>query len=446
MTKITLTNLVNLQNETTAVNAINANNSTLTTALDNTLSRDGTSPNQMNAVLDMNNNQILNLPAPSTVNSPARLIDVTTNPTIVIPGTGTSGHTVPFLDGSNTWSGTNAYSLATTFNAPIAFNSTATFSTPPVGLVSSVSTGAGISGGPITSSGTITLDVNSLTLKAAPDQYADTLPIYDATAVGIKKIRVRPPRGHVWGLTLSNDATTPNTVIDISAGEAASDATSPLMMVSPAFTKSCNSIWSAGTNNGALDTGGFIPSTGYHVYQIMRSDTGNVDFLISASATAPIMPANYDHKRRIGWIRTDGSTHILPFKQQEDSFWWGTAVVDVNGVPAALSDISLVLTVPAGIRVIPLISVAHSCATSNSGVYIRSPDLQPSSLSILSTSSGDGGSNWLLANGTTATRGTVGPNQIYTNTSGQIVYSTIGTGTTLIIRTMGWTDTRGRLS
>jgi hypothetical protein len=58
--KITLTDLVNLQNETTAVNAINANNGVLTTALDNTLSRDGTAPNQMGANLDMNGFQILN--------------------------------------------------------------------------------------------------------------------------------------------------------------------------------------------------------------------------------------------------------------------------------------------------------------------------------------------------------------------------------------------------
>lgn len=60
MSKITLTNLANLENETTAVNAINNNNGILTGAFDNTLSRDGTSPNVMNANLDMNGFQILN--------------------------------------------------------------------------------------------------------------------------------------------------------------------------------------------------------------------------------------------------------------------------------------------------------------------------------------------------------------------------------------------------
>lgn len=78
MTKITLTDLVNLQNENTSVNAINTNNNIIELAFDNTLSRDGTNPNQMNANLDMNSKHILNLPTPSTSNEPARLQDLAT--------------------------------------------------------------------------------------------------------------------------------------------------------------------------------------------------------------------------------------------------------------------------------------------------------------------------------------------------------------------------------
>lgn len=76
--KITLTDLVNLQNETTAVNAIKTNNATIVAAFDNTLSRDGTGPNQMGANLDMNSKQILNLASPATPNSPLRLADLNT--------------------------------------------------------------------------------------------------------------------------------------------------------------------------------------------------------------------------------------------------------------------------------------------------------------------------------------------------------------------------------
>lgn len=76
MSKITLTDLSNLQNENTAVNAINTNNAVLEAASDNTLSRDGTSPNQMLSSLDMNSHQILNLPNPITALSPLRLQDL----------------------------------------------------------------------------------------------------------------------------------------------------------------------------------------------------------------------------------------------------------------------------------------------------------------------------------------------------------------------------------
>jgi hypothetical protein len=76
MAKVTLTDLANLQNENTAVAAYNANNTALETAIENTLSRDGTSPNQMGAALDMNSYRIVNLPAPASNLEPVRLVDL----------------------------------------------------------------------------------------------------------------------------------------------------------------------------------------------------------------------------------------------------------------------------------------------------------------------------------------------------------------------------------
>lgn len=52
------------------------------TALDNTVSRDGSSPNQMLASLDMNSNHILNLPAPTLPGDPIRLQDLTPGATV----------------------------------------------------------------------------------------------------------------------------------------------------------------------------------------------------------------------------------------------------------------------------------------------------------------------------------------------------------------------------
>lgn len=78
MSKIELTDLANLENENTAVAAINSNNAVLEAAIDNTLSRDGDAPNQMLSTLDMNSNPIINLPTPTTLYEPLRVIDRTT--------------------------------------------------------------------------------------------------------------------------------------------------------------------------------------------------------------------------------------------------------------------------------------------------------------------------------------------------------------------------------
>lgn len=76
MAKLTLNNVGDLTNPTTAANNINANSILIQTAVENTLSLDGTSPNQMQSDFDMNSHQIINLPAPSTANSALRLQDL----------------------------------------------------------------------------------------------------------------------------------------------------------------------------------------------------------------------------------------------------------------------------------------------------------------------------------------------------------------------------------
>lgn len=59
-----LDNLASLQNETTAVQTINSNNDKIEAAFQNTLSRDGSTPNTMSAALDLNGNRVLNVGAP----------------------------------------------------------------------------------------------------------------------------------------------------------------------------------------------------------------------------------------------------------------------------------------------------------------------------------------------------------------------------------------------
>src|SRR5882672_2910424 len=89
MAKLVLNDVGNLIDAVTAANTINTNNTAIETAMEKTLSRDGTSPNTMSASLDMNSNQILNLPAPNSSTSPLRVQDAA--PGSVLPVGGTTG-------------------------------------------------------------------------------------------------------------------------------------------------------------------------------------------------------------------------------------------------------------------------------------------------------------------------------------------------------------------
>ena len=91
MSKLTLTDITSGYGTATK---INANNTLIETAMENTLSLDGTAPNQMSASLDMNSNRILNLAAPESSSDAARWQDV-------VEGLELTGTAVPALTGNN---------------------------------------------------------------------------------------------------------------------------------------------------------------------------------------------------------------------------------------------------------------------------------------------------------------------------------------------------------
>lgn len=76
MSKIDTQNIQSLTNEQSALDRLNSNYAIVEAASDTFLSRDGTSPNHMEADLDMNSNHLLNLPEPGTATEPVRVIDL----------------------------------------------------------------------------------------------------------------------------------------------------------------------------------------------------------------------------------------------------------------------------------------------------------------------------------------------------------------------------------
>ncbi|MBW0005453.1 MAG: hypothetical protein JO216_18420 [Hyphomicrobiales bacterium] len=240
-------------------------------------------------------------------------------------------------------------------------------------------------------------------------------------------------QGYLGGLTLSNDAGTPTTTIDMTAGVAMSDDVTTLMKT-VAFIKNANSAWSAGSGNGCLDTGTALSaSTWYHMFVIERTDTGVVDFLCSTSATNPVFPTNYSKKRRIGSIRTDASSHILAFSQNGDEFIWLTPVGDANVTNFPIAGLLITLTVPVGVRVNALF---RASVGQGAGVLITSPDENPQTYNapLGNVNTNGGGSEGITLN-------------VRTNAGAQVrAIPSASSGSLLQLATYGWIDTRGRFN
>lgn len=249
----------------------------------------------------------------------------------------------------------------------------------------------------------------------------------------------RVPRGEINGLTLSNNASDATNDIDVATGECASDGTIPyLMILASALTKRLDAAWAVGTNQGGLDTGS-IANTTYHIWLIQRSDTGVVDALFSASATAPTMPTNYDRKRRVGSI-VRASAAIRAFRQYGDVFKWVSPVQDRSS-SSALAAALFTLSVPTGIIVRPLINMILSLTAVNSEAVNSLADATGGTSNMIGVQrvlTGTAGFN---------THATDIPPTYYSNTSAQVLFSVgiiSGSIASNLLFTAGWIDTRGR--
>lgn len=239
-------------------------------------------------------------------------------------------------------------------------------------------------------------------------------------------------QGYLFGCTLSNNGGTPASKIDIAAGTC-TDSTGVLSMTVPALTKDITVGWAAGNNAGSLDTGAVGNST-YHVYSIMRPDTGVVDILTSLSATAPTMPTNYTLKRRIGSILRSAGSNVV-FTQTDDTFLRSAMTQDFTTTNMIAAQ-TATLSVPTGIVVQALIRYTM---TANGGAT--------SFVLITSLTETD----VAPAQGTSTVAGAASQLQTFqgpvtTNLSGQVRFRSNVNVASSEERTFGWIDTRGRLA
>ena len=181
----------------------------------------------------------------------------------------------------------------------------------------------------------------------------------------------------IYGLTYSNNGSDATNDIDIAAG-GCMDATGVYFMRQAALTKQSDVAWAVGSAAGWLDTG-TVGNSDYYIWTIARSDTGVVDSLLSLSSTSPTMPANYDYKRLIGWLKRTGGT-IVAFHTYEIEgggldFAWDSPTLDVNVANTlTTSRRTDAVKVPLNISTIAHLNVLLYDASSSWFAYITCPD------------------------------------------------------------------------
>lgn len=246
------------------------------------------------------------------------------------------------------------------------------------------------------------------------------------------------PRSYLAGYGLSNDVTTPNSVLDVAAGQCA-DSTNTKWISLGAYSKSTAGVWVPGNGTAGMGIGLTVqPNTWYHVFAVTVN--GQPDIYFDTSLTAAAAPAGTSAYRRLGSFKTDGSSHILPFVQDEDTFYWGAVVLDLNGTVIGNSPGQLfALSVPPGVKVRPIMRAN----IASQQILITSPD-QADVLPSAVFGTAPGFNDGPPANINTATPPTLVA--LYTNTAQQIRARAVNAGSSLYLYTDGWVDSRGRLN
>ncbi len=239
----------------------------------------------------------------------------------------------------------------------------------------------------------------------------------------------------ISGLLPSNNATTPNTKLDFTAGTARDNNNLIDITLGAGVTKT-TSAWVSGSGNGALDTGSVAINTCYHIFIIRNPTSSAVDILFSTSAVSPTMPSGYTQKRRIGAFRTDASGFILAGLWRADgSFEFATPITVTSGRSLGLASL-LTLPVPIGVKMKArcFLTYENLVDAGNPAYFVifRDPDLGAPTLGQQASQYKQAGFDGGLVETFTSTAG-----QVYTYSAGST-----DTDNLVNVFLQGWTDLR----
>ena len=142
-------------------------------------------------------------------------------------------------------------------------------------------------------------------------------------------------RGHLWGMTLSNNGTDATNDIDVAAGSCASDdaVDANRVLLNPgAMTKQLDVAWAAGSAAGGRISSESLVDGQWFIYAFRRSG-GMDDYCFSQSLT-PTLPDSGTSKRLVGWIwRASAAIALFTSYETEGGgleVEWKVPTLDIN--------------------------------------------------------------------------------------------------------------------
>jgi len=273
---VSLAQLTTLNN-TSILGQINSNNAILQTALTDAVSRSGQSPNNMTSPLDMNSNQIFNLPPPSTGNSPARLNDVTSTtipvafPTLIGDVTGTvnigTGNTTTTVQNVST-AGSIKASAMPALTGDVTMPAGSTVTTLATGNAGNLNSGTLLAARMPALTGDVTTTVNTVASTISNNVVSNTK-LAQATANTLK--------GNPTGST-SNITDTVAPVLGNNGGTGGS------VTLNGATSGSC--IVKVATAAGTSTNFQLPPTNGLNTNVLQTDGAGNTSWVATASASS----------------------------------------------------------------------------------------------------------------------------------------------------------------
>lgn len=128
---------------------------------------------------------------------------------------------------------------------------------------------------------------------------------------------------YAYGLGLSNNATTPNTMLDVAAGSILDSSKTFQLNLDAGLT-----INAANVGANGIDTGALAASKVYKVFLIQGTASGTVAAGLISLLDAPYLPYGYEAYALIGYVVTGAGSTFLKGYWTDDKSTWRTFMFD----------------------------------------------------------------------------------------------------------------------